>query len=94
MEEFVVVRKVPGTENDFEPVHPGHTSEAEAKRLKAALNAAGMPCAVWTHDRWNREDARIRAEVFCEQCGEEYEHCKCPKRDGEYHILAEDAYGH
>jgi hypothetical protein len=54
LEEFVVVQKIPGTDNDFEPVHPGHMSEADAKRLKHALNVSGIPCAIWTHDRWNR----------------------------------------
>jgi hypothetical protein len=93
MEEFIVVRKIAGSE-DFEPVHPGHMNEADAKRLKAALNAQGMPCAIWTHARWNREDDRIRAEVFCDTCGEERAQCVCPERDGEYSILAEDKAGY
>jgi hypothetical protein len=52
-------------------------SEADAKRLKAALNAEGMPCTIWTHDRWNREQDRIAGEVFCDRCGEEMNHCTC-----------------
>ena len=77
MEEYVVMRRVPGTDNDFEPVHPGHINEADAIRLKKALNAAGMPCAIWTHDRWNREQDRIAGEVFCDTCREEQNNCTC-----------------
>ena len=90
-DRFVVVTRQHG---EFVPVHPGHTDEAGAKSLKKALGNQGIPSCIWTHDRWNRYDDQIRAEVFCETCGEERPRCKCPERDGEYSINAEDAPGY
>lgn len=76
--EYMVVRLVPGSKTDHEPIHPGHMSKTDAWRLKRAMQATGIACTVWTTERWNREEARIAEEVFCD-CGEEREICRCPK---------------
>ena len=68
--------------NDYEPTHPGSTDRASANRLMTILGLKGLTTELWTHDKWNRYDDEIRADVFCPECGEERVFCNCQAKEG------------
>lgn len=69
---YVVMGKSKAT-GEWEPVHPGHIDRADAVRLVSSH----PHLKVWTDEHYNEEQDRIAAEVFCGECGEERELCKC-----------------
>ena len=63
---------------EWEPVHPGHISRADAMRLVSAH----PHLKVWTNEHYNEEEDRIANEVFCPECGEERVFSKCQAKEG------------
>jgi len=76
---YVVMVESDNATGELTPVHPGHINQADAKKLQRQMWALGLYTRIWTDERYNAEQDRIAAEVFCPRCGEEREGgCKCP----------------
>jgi hypothetical protein len=71
---YVVVARNKRTK-ELEPVHPGHTSHADALRLKRQLVGQGIPCELWKADAWERHTDAEQADLFCDVCGLMKEDC-------------------
>jgi len=75
MTDFIVVAHPKHDRTVWEPVHPGHTTEADAKRLSARMHDTGIDSQVWTADQWEDYQTEQQADLFCDFCGAMKEDC-------------------